>query len=175
MLESHGCHACIASLLATNGHDECPTCLGVAHLRERLSDNQCMNCKSIDARCPRPQCRITDDFLVKCYDTAARMGRIGNSWSHLILALSQSLQSSSVDASVHSLSDGSLQVFALMTRELGRLMYDWPSPHFRSQTEGPSRALGSCLAQHRSRPWSRESRRPRLISSLLAFRDLFPY
>ncbi|CAL8378924.1 unnamed protein product [Boreogadus saida] len=64
-----------------------------------------------NARCPRPQCRITDDLLTKCYDTAARMGRIGNS-----------LQSSSADASVQSLSDTSLQAFAFMTRELGRLM-----------------------------------------------------
>ena len=75
-----------------------------------------------NARCPRPQCRITDDLLTKCYDTAARMGRIGNSLSHLILALSQSLQSSSADASMQSLSDTSLQAFAFMTRELGRLM-----------------------------------------------------
>ena len=62
-----------------------------------------------NARCPRPQCCITDDLLTKCYDTAARMGRIGNSLSHLILALSQSLQSSSADASMQSLSDTSLQ------------------------------------------------------------------
>ncbi|CAL8378842.1 unnamed protein product [Boreogadus saida] len=48
-----------------------------------------------NARCPRPQCRITDDLLTKCYDTAAHMGHIGNSLSNLILALSQSLQSSS--------------------------------------------------------------------------------
>lgn len=29
-----------------------------------------------DARCSRPQCRITDDFLVKSYDTAANMGHV---------------------------------------------------------------------------------------------------
>ncbi|XP_074481579.1 uncharacterized protein LOC141761839 [Sebastes fasciatus] len=34
----------MAPLLATDGHDECPTCLGVVHLREGLSDSQCMNC-----------------------------------------------------------------------------------------------------------------------------------
>ncbi len=44
-----------------------------------------------DARCPRPQCWITDDLLPKAYDTAARMGRIGNSLSNLMLALSASL------------------------------------------------------------------------------------
>ncbi len=74
------------------------------------------------ARCPRPQCRITNDLITKCYNTVARMCRVGNSLSHLILALSQSLQSSSVDTSVQSLSDASLQAFAFITRELDRLM-----------------------------------------------------
>src|SRR4029434_9854055 len=45
-----------------------------------------------DARGPRPQCRLTDDYIVKSYDTAARIGGLGNSMSHLILALSQTLQ-----------------------------------------------------------------------------------
>src|SRR4029434_7008527 len=47
-----------------------------------------------DARGPRPQCRLTDDYIVKSYDTAARIGGLGNSMSHLILALSQTLQAS---------------------------------------------------------------------------------
>lgn len=75
-----------------------------------------------DARCPRPQCRLTDDLIVKSYDTAARIGRIGNSMSHLLLAMSQTLQGAEVDPSVQDLSDTSLQAFAFMTRELGRLM-----------------------------------------------------
>ncbi|XP_073732290.1 uncharacterized protein [Misgurnus anguillicaudatus] len=75
-----------------------------------------------DARCPRPQCRVTDDLLCKAYDAAARMGRISNSMSHLMLALSTSLQETELDASVHNFSDASLQAFALMSRELGRLM-----------------------------------------------------
>lgn len=75
-----------------------------------------------DARCPRPQCRLTDDLIVKSYDTAARIGRISNSMSHLILAMSQTLQGSDMDQSVRDLSDTSLQAFAFMTRELGRLM-----------------------------------------------------
>lgn len=37
-------------------------------------------------------------------------------------ALSQSLHSSSVDGSIQSFSDASLQMFALMARELGRLI-----------------------------------------------------
>ncbi|XP_030293378.1 uncharacterized protein LOC115593839 [Sparus aurata] len=57
-----------------------------------------------DARCPRPQCRMTDDLLVRAYNIAARMGRIGNSFSHLILGLSQVLQESGVDSSAQTLS-----------------------------------------------------------------------
>ncbi|XP_062279213.1 uncharacterized protein LOC133984014 [Scomber scombrus] len=72
-----------------------------------------------DARCPRPQCRVTDDLLCKAYDAAAR---IGNSPSHLMLALSASLQEATLDASVHSFGETSLQAFALMSRELGHLM-----------------------------------------------------
>ncbi len=34
----------MAPLLAADGHDGCPTCLGVVHLRQGLSDSQCMNC-----------------------------------------------------------------------------------------------------------------------------------
>lgn len=75
-----------------------------------------------DARCPRPQCRLTDDFIGKSYDAAARAARIGNSLSHLILAQSQALQSSGADRSLQSLSEASLQAFAFMSRELGRLM-----------------------------------------------------
>ncbi|XP_059207148.1 uncharacterized protein LOC131986285 [Centropristis striata] len=50
------------------------------------------------------------------------MGRIGNSFSHLILGLSQILQDSGGDSSAQTLSDASLQTFAFMSRELGRLM-----------------------------------------------------
>ena len=41
-----------------------------------------------DARCPRPQCRITDDLLTRSYNIAARVGRLGNLLSHIVLALS---------------------------------------------------------------------------------------
>ncbi|KAK0156351.1 hypothetical protein N1851_000348 [Merluccius polli] len=75
-----------------------------------------------DARCPRPQCRVTDNLLSKAYDSAAHMGRIGNSLSHLLLGLSTSLQQAQVEPSLQSLSDASLQAFALMSMELGRTM-----------------------------------------------------
>lgn len=70
-----------------------------------------------DDRCPRPQCRVTDDLLSKAYDATVGMGCIGNSLSHLLLT-----QSATVDSSIHSFSNASLQAFALMFMELGRLM-----------------------------------------------------
>ena len=42
--------------------------------------------------------------------------------SHLMLALSASLQEVAVDAPAHDFGDASLQAFALMSRELGRVM-----------------------------------------------------
>lgn len=64
-----------------------------------------------NARCPRPHCRITDGHLVPAYNSAARMGRIGNSLSHLMFGLSQSLQTIEGDST-----------FEFKSRELGRLM-----------------------------------------------------
>ncbi|KAJ0005963.1 hypothetical protein NQD34_015857 [Periophthalmus magnuspinnatus] len=75
-----------------------------------------------NARCPRPQCRVTDELLCKAYDSGARMGRIGNSLSHLLLGLATSLEGSNVDAATQGLVDTSLQAFAFMSRELGRLL-----------------------------------------------------
>lgn len=68
-----------------------------------------------DARCHRPKCRLTDDLLSRSYNIAARMERIGDSFSHLILALSQTLQESGVGSSAQTLSDASRQTFALMS------------------------------------------------------------
>ncbi|KAM3599636.1 uncharacterized protein V6R79_008983 [Siganus canaliculatus] len=73
-------------------------------------------------RCPRPQCRVTDDILTRTYNTGARAGRIGNSLAHLMFALSASLQEGNVDPSALSFSDAALQAFALVSRELGRMM-----------------------------------------------------
>ncbi|MEQ2160412.1 hypothetical protein GOODEAATRI_033450, partial [Goodea atripinnis] len=75
-----------------------------------------------NARCPRPQCRVTNDLLCRAYDSGARMGRIGNSLSHLMLGLSSSLESVPLDQSSQGLLGASLQAFALMTRELGRTL-----------------------------------------------------
>ncbi|XP_033987890.1 uncharacterized protein LOC117483621 [Trematomus bernacchii] len=66
-----------------------------------------------DARCPLPQCRVTDELLCKAYDAAARMGRIGNSLSHLMLAASAALQQAPAEPSLLGLSDASLQAFWL--------------------------------------------------------------
>ncbi|MEQ2162826.1 hypothetical protein GOODEAATRI_023882 [Goodea atripinnis] len=76
-----------------------------------------------NAHCPRTQCRVTGDLLCKAYNSGARMGRIGNSLSHLMLGLSSSLEPVPLDQSTQGLSDASLQGFALMTRELGCTLY----------------------------------------------------
>ena len=44
-----------------------------------------------EARCPRLQCRVTDDLLTKVYDAAARMGRVGTSCSPSQLPCSRML------------------------------------------------------------------------------------
>ncbi|KAK7895504.1 hypothetical protein WMY93_020829 [Mugilogobius chulae] len=44
MLESLSCKSCLAPLQPDDGHDLCPACLGVDHLREGLSGHPCMNC-----------------------------------------------------------------------------------------------------------------------------------
>lgn len=75
-----------------------------------------------DVRCPRPQCRVTDDFLCRAYNAGARAGRLGNSLAHLMFALSASLQDDGRATAAVGFSDAALQAFALMTRELGRLM-----------------------------------------------------
>ncbi|KAK7905160.1 hypothetical protein WMY93_017767 [Mugilogobius chulae] len=75
-----------------------------------------------NARCPRPQCRITDELLCRAYDAGARMGRTGNSLSHLLLGLASSLETAGIDAPTQGLVDTSLQAFAFMSRELGRLL-----------------------------------------------------
>ena len=75
-----------------------------------------------DTRCPRPQCRLTDDLLIRGYNAGARAGRIGNSLSHLLLALSSSLPEGGANTDATALCDASLEAFGLMTRELGRMM-----------------------------------------------------
>ncbi len=54
----------------------------------------------LDACCLQPQCRVT---VTKSNDTGARIGRLGNSLSHLVLALSQSLQVVGVDSTTQTL------------------------------------------------------------------------
>ncbi|KAK0150202.1 hypothetical protein N1851_008886 [Merluccius polli] len=100
---------------------------GSARIHENLRDEKTQELRGRsalrpDARCPRPQCRVTDNLFSKAYDSAARMGRIGNSLSHLLLGLSTSLQQAQVEPSLQTLSDASLQAFALMARELGHTM-----------------------------------------------------
>lgn len=76
----------------------------------------------LDARCPQPQCRITDGYISRAYSSGARAGRLGNSLAHLMFALSASLQGIDGAVAANTFSDAALQAFALMTRELGRVM-----------------------------------------------------
>jgi len=75
-----------------------------------------------NARCPRPQCRVTDDLLCRAYDSGSRLGRLGNSLSHLLLGLSASLEDVAIDAPTQGLMDASLHAFALLSREVGRVL-----------------------------------------------------
>lgn len=52
-----------------------------------------------EVKCPSAQCRITDNYVYRAYDTAARTGRQGNTLSHLLLALFTSLQEEQVNDS----------------------------------------------------------------------------
>lgn len=54
-----------------------------------------------DARCPRPPCRVTDDFLSKAYDARAP-------WA---VSAIPPLQQALMDASVLGFSDSSLQAW----------------------------------------------------------------
>ena len=74
-----------------------------------------------DARCPSAQCRVTDSLLSKAYDSAACMARMGNSLSVLLLAQSRILESES-GSELNNVNDVALETFALMSRELGRVM-----------------------------------------------------
>ena len=81
-----------------------------------------------DTKCPSSQCRLTDDFLVRAYDSGARAGRVGNSLSHLMLALSASLQEGNGGEEGNAAGDkvnfcdAALEAFGHMSRELGRMM-----------------------------------------------------
>lgn len=85
-----------------------------------------------NVRCPRPQCRRTDDLLARAYDSGARAGRLGNSLSHLMLALSASLHGDNgsdqpneiarSDGDAAGFCEAALEAFGYMSRELGRIM-----------------------------------------------------
>lgn len=75
-----------------------------------------------EVRCPRPQCRVTDDLVSRAYNSGARAGRLGNSLAHLMFALSASLQGVEGAGAAIGFSEAALQAFALLTRELGRVM-----------------------------------------------------
>ncbi|XP_061590737.1 uncharacterized protein LOC133456285 [Cololabis saira] len=109
------------------------------------------------ARCPRPQCRVTDSLLSTAYDAAGRMARIGNSLSVLLLAQSQMLQSEHEGGELGDTNDAALQAFGLMTRELGRLM----STLVVTRRQVWLAQAPICLGQRQNRRWSAGSSRVR--------------
>ncbi|MEQ2277717.1 hypothetical protein XENORESO_006589 [Xenotaenia resolanae] len=134
-----------------------------------------------DVRCPRTQCRVTDDFLCKAYNAGARAGHLGNSMAHLMFALSASLQDASGATAAVGFSDAASQAFVLMTRELGRAMsflvqarrQVWlaQSPlteACRRTLRGVPVVPGEFLDQQLWRCWSELFRRASLASSFLA-------
>ena len=44
---AHLCVTCTAPLEPEDGHDSCPPCLGLEHLREGLTASACMNCSAL--------------------------------------------------------------------------------------------------------------------------------
>ena len=58
-----------------------------------------------DVRCPNKEFRRTDDALVKT--TVARLGRVGNTMGHLLLALHSTLDSALQDVAMSGLLDPS--------------------------------------------------------------------
>ncbi|XP_042562141.1 LOW QUALITY PROTEIN: uncharacterized protein LOC122131476 [Clupea harengus] len=101
------------------------------------------------ARCPRPQCRLTDDLIVRCYDAAARTARIGNSMSHLMLALTQTLQGTGDASASQGLCDSSLQAFAFMSREL---VASQPAADTAVREVSPARQISPTPATRTLRP-----------------------
>ena len=77
---------------------------------------------SQNPRCPLSQCKLTDDYIVHAYDSAARMARVSNSLSHLILALDKSLVDAGADKATQSLSEAALRAFAYMAKDMGKVM-----------------------------------------------------
>jgi hypothetical protein len=72
-----------------------------------------------DARCTRPQWRITDDLIMRSYDTAACMSHIGNSLPD-VNYLSKSMQVSGADPTAQNQSDTSLQVLQSRRSRAGK-------------------------------------------------------
>lgn len=75
-----------------------------------------------DVRCPNKECRRTDDALVKVYNTVARLGRVGNSMGHLLLALHSSSDFVGHEDSTAGLLDASLQALGAVASDCGRAL-----------------------------------------------------
>ncbi|KAK7907527.1 hypothetical protein WMY93_016139 [Mugilogobius chulae] len=96
--------------------------VALARLSSGIPDCASRRSAAIKCEVPKPTMSCNDELLCKAYDAGARMGRMGNSLSHLLLGLASSLEAVGIDTPTQGLVDTSLQTFALMSRELGRLL-----------------------------------------------------
>ena len=59
------CSTCKGHLQVEDGHDLCPTCLGIGHLREALTDQACMNCRILPLSVREARLREVENLLYR--------------------------------------------------------------------------------------------------------------
>ncbi|MEQ2163527.1 hypothetical protein GOODEAATRI_031164, partial [Goodea atripinnis] len=75
-----------------------------------------------DVRCPRTQCRVTDDLLCKAYNAGAHAGCLGIPWQISRLPSLHPFRTLVVQLRQLGLATQHCMAFELITRELGRVM-----------------------------------------------------
>ncbi|XDV29212.1 hypothetical protein PO909_032355 [Leuciscus waleckii] len=73
-------------------------------------------------RCPNPECRRTDDLLVKIYNTVSGLSRVGNSMAHLLLALHSALSTNPPDNTASELLEAFLQALGSIAFSNGKAL-----------------------------------------------------
>ncbi|XDV25256.1 hypothetical protein PO909_029202 [Leuciscus waleckii] len=73
-------------------------------------------------RCPNPECRRTDDLLVRIYNAVSGLSRVGNSMAHLLLALHSALGANPPDGTASELLEASLQALGSIAFSSGKAL-----------------------------------------------------
>ncbi|KAK2894856.1 hypothetical protein Q8A67_012085 [Cirrhinus molitorella] len=107
-----------------------------------------------ELRCPNPECRRTDDLLVRVYNTVSGLTRIRNSMAHFLLALHSTMSSTTQDNASSELLETSLQALGSMAFSSGK-------------------ALG-LITQARRQVWLAQSRLPEVCRNNLRQLPLVP-